>query len=115
MFIISTIDYNEAGSLYCRRIYKSQTKADATRRVSRTQTLDGGVVLIDSGYSEGDRTFELYAVANNDRWNAVKDTFLQYPLIYLSIDEGLYMGVIEKIYVQNAELYIKFLPKEKVA
>lgn len=115
MFVISTIDYHEAGSVVFRRIRKSRDAADASRRVSRIQTLDGGVVLIDSGYSEGDRTFELYAGGMRQRWQAVKDLFLQQPLVYLSVDEGLYAGVIEKIQIQDAELYIKFLPKEKIA
>lgn len=115
MFVISTIDYHEAGSIICRRIRKSRDAADATRRVSRTATLDGGVVLIDSGYSEGDRTFELYAAGMKERWLAVKDLFLQQPLVYLSIDEGLYAGVIEKAQLQDGDLYIKFLPKEKIA
>lgn len=114
MFVISTIDYHEAGSVVCRRIRKS-LNVDASRRVSRTATLDGGVVLIDSGYSEGDRTFELYAAGMKDRWLTVKDLFLQQPLVYLSIDEGLYAGVIEKAQIQDGELYIRFLPKEKIA
>ena len=115
MFVLSTIDYNADGSVVYRRIRKPKTTADAARRVSRVPTLDGGVVPIDSGYSEGDRTFELYTDGQNERWTTARDTFLQQTLLYLAIDEGFYSGVIERIQLQDGELYIKFLPIEKIA
>jgi hypothetical protein len=115
MFVISTITYHEAGSVVFRRIRNSKSAADASRRISRTQTLDGGVVLIDSGCSEGDRTFELYSSGMRERWLIARELFLQQPLVYLSVDEGFYSGVIEKIQLQDGKLYIKFLPKEKIA
>ena len=58
MIAISSLTFDPDGHLVLRELPDSELN-DATRRVNRARTLDGGVAINDNGYSHGDRTFRV--------------------------------------------------------
>lgn len=60
MIAFSTVDFDLNGSvIVIGEVANSNDKDNLSRRVQRTKTLDGGVVIIDYGYSVGDRTIKV--------------------------------------------------------
>ena len=92
-------------------------KRENTRRLSRSATMDGGCVITDSGYSEGDRTLS-FSAANVpetvcDRLWAFFEAESQ---VYLSCKEGFFSGYVETVGIDSAgNVDLSFLVYEKIA
>jgi len=68
-----------------------------TARISRAATLDGGVYINNTGFSDGDRTLKITARLTDDdvtNLNYVKNNFLS---IILSMKDGAYKAAIQNI------------------
>lgn len=87
----------------------------ASRRVSRTATLDGGALIVDNGYSPSDATFviNLPDIRFSQRV-ALLDMIKNHSLIVLSCKVGCFIGVVEKVDEANG-LKIRFLVKSDMA
>ena len=69
----------------------------ASRRVSRTATLDGGALIVDNGYSASDATFTISLPRLTfDERCALLDTIRSHSYIVLSCKVGCFLGVVEK-------------------
>lgn len=89
---------------------------DYSPRVTRTATLDGGVVINNSGFSHGDRTLLIRAqnlpISDESDLKAIVES----PAIaYVSCREGYFSGAIESMSTKNGILELSFLVKEKLA
>ena len=87
----------------------------AERRVSRTKTLDGGVVITDSGFAHGDRTFIVALESTQSMWEALHDIFTITTLITVSTEEGCFSGAVESWKDYGDQISIKILIKEKIS
>lgn len=94
---ISTISFNPVGSM----IFEADQNTDIfdyKRRISVAKTLDGGSVVIDSGYSDTDRTISIdlnnvdYTLVDNLR-NICQTT----SKILLFLNDGAYKAVVEEV------------------
>jgi hypothetical protein len=87
----------------------------ARRRVNRIATLDGGVVLNDFGFSDGDRTLLLRWRPTGRAQHDDIDRLLQtYPLLQVSTRAGVYLAAPE-VYVQGGdESSLRLLVKSKL-
>lgn len=113
---LSTEIFDLDGALYIdeRQIDRGVAvkNKERSRRVSRTATLDGGVAVYDSGYSDGDRTINV----NVPRAPAAVIEFMEYIIetyatILLTCQEGAYRAVPNRFTVgddgsANLELLI---------
>jgi hypothetical protein len=88
---------------------------DASARVSRTATLDGGVAITHSGMVHGDRTILAYAFVDSATEATLKSIHETDTLVYLSCKEGYFSGVIERLVIQGGEMNMTFLAKEKLS
>lgn len=86
-----------------------------SRRVTRTATLDGGVVISDSGFSHGDRTLTI-VVVNVDQGleAALKNLTENNTLIHLAMADGFYLVALKSALPRNGELVLTALVKEKL-
>ena len=81
------------------RIFTTTTKADAankkgSRRVSITATLDGGVSIYDSGFSESDRTVIVEVLQATTEDVAFAGYICRtYNLIVIAMEDGVFEGV----------------------
>ena len=87
-----------------------------TRRIAKTATLDGGSVIVDSGYSDSDRslTFEAYQVPKTTR-DDLWDLFQDQSMIHLSCPEGIFSGYLETVTIENATVNLTFSVYAKLA
>ena len=114
MISISTVTFDLNGNIVLLNAGKSDLSS-ATRRVTRSSTLDNGVVLADLGFTEGDRTLDI-VVSNSSIEQEESIKYLQktYPLVVLSCRDGAFLGVIADRSRQASELAFSFLVKEKL-
>lgn len=86
---------------------------DTSARVSRTKTLDGGVVIQHSGFSDGDRTMLVRGRVTAAAAEILRAIHEDDSTALLSCTAGVFAGVIERLKVDNGELDLRFLAKEK--
>jgi len=112
---ISTITANTDGDLI---IYEHPDSKifDLVPRVNRVATLDGGVVLTHSGFAHGDRTLVIKAEnmteSDSDKLRALIENE---TLMYFSIDDGFFSGMVESLSIDNGNLQMTVLLKEKLS
>ena len=86
-----------------------------TRRVSRVATLDGGSVISNYGITDSDRTLQFTAKQVPEDIRRSLWTFFQNEtLVHLSCPEGVFSGCLEKVKIQNTNIAVSFLIKEKL-
>jgi hypothetical protein len=93
---------------------ETQTR-DATRRIARRKTLDGGVVITDSGFAHGDRDLSIRIVSSEALWTQLWAFFQSVLAVTVSTDDGCYVASLEKITESNGEIYLSIMLKEKIS
>lgn len=87
------------------------------RRVTRVPTLDGGVSVNDSGYTDGDR--EVYveeAFASLEAVDFAQYICETYGLVTVTTQDGAYTGIPESYRIESdGTLSIKMLLTEKIS
>lgn len=114
MISLSSVTFDLDGSVVLHNTDRSDL-TNTERRVTRTATLDGGVVLADMGYVDGDRTLRV-SVRNPSLELEGQTAYLQrtYPLVIMTCREGGFLGTIATMQHRRGELSIDFLVKEKL-
>lgn len=70
----------------------------ASRRVSRVKTLDGGVAMLDMGYTDGDRSMRLVVRKDGpDTLRRVSRLMSAYSEAYLSARAGFFRVAIQSV------------------
>lgn len=106
---ISPASFSTTGPLVLTRVESDGTHA-ASRRVSRTATLDGGVVLTDGGFTHGDRTLNLTHVAATEAEVALARTLCAgFATVTVATPEGLFGGALESVDYTQGDLTLTVL------
>ena len=85
------------------------------RRVSRTATLDGGVVITHNGVVQGDRTLRVAATLTEADTLLLRDIFEEETEVTLACVDGLFRGALERLSGDEGRIELTFLVKEKIA
>jgi hypothetical protein len=88
--------FDPVGSLGLEALPGSDLSA-ATRRVTRTATLDGQAVIIDNGYTSADSTLAIEAWLTEADIQRLQHLIQVYPEIIASTPDGCYLGVIDSV------------------
>ncbi|MDF1577671.1 MAG: hypothetical protein P1P81_04405 [Desulfobulbales bacterium] len=115
MIVISAITADPAGSVKLGEDSSRSNLRNLPRRVTRTATLDGGVVITDSGLSHGDRTLTIVAPADKTAAAALTYIHENYTLIHLATEDGFFSGAIKSLSIKNGETALSVLVKEKLS
>ena len=115
MLSISAQTFDINGNITLKILPDSEIQT-VSRRVSRTATLDGGVSLVDMGYTDSDREFsiKINEIPEQDLSN-LKRMMKQYALLSFSSNEGFFTGVISKMNTNLIPMTFTVLIKEKLA
>ena len=114
MISLTTIEDSEIEPVVIHNDSESSFKS-LRARVNRTATLDGGVVIVSQGTSDGDRTFDVRTRIDAEQETALWDLFTTQSLIHISTDIGFFIGMIESLRTDNGDLVLKLLVKEKLS
>ena len=86
---------------------------DNTSRVSRVKTLDGGVVVTHSGYSDGDITVNIEAEISTTVSDTLWYIFRNHSYINLASKEGVFLSVIRSLKIDNGKMKMTILIKSR--
>lgn len=89
---------------------------NASARVSRTATLDGGTVLTHSGFADGDMTFDVRTSAlTRAEAEALWGLFKDETGFTISCEEGCFEGAIQRLNLEPHPVRFKFYVKERLS
>ena len=111
MISISTITQNTSGNIVLAKKNNSRLYAGQAR-VSRSATLDGGVVIDHQGYVAGDRTLTIKVELSETETAALKTIFENQTLVHVSTADGFFTAVIESLSGDGGLLDVVILLKE---
>lgn len=100
---ISTPSFDPDGSRTFRITQESARKVhEGARRVSFQATLDGGVLIYDTGYALADREFTLVTQYPSEDLAAWFSRVVRYyPRVHVSIPDGFYEAVPMRFLMDN--------------
>lgn len=107
---ISTIAFDLDGAKVLRLRGDSLISIrDGARRVTRTATLDGGVLVHDTGYAVGDRTLKIQVDAEHVDW--LEYLVRTYRLVHISLGSEFYTAVPARYWmdVNNANIQLDLI------
>jgi len=87
---------------------------DGSARVSRSKTLDGGVVVDHRGFVAGDRTIRVNCELTESEETTLRTLFENETLIHISTKDGFYSAAIERLSGDNGNVEISLMIKEAV-
>lgn len=113
MIAISKITQDSSGALVLDELPRSKMY-DGRARVSRSATLDGGVVIDHQGYVAGDRIISLKVELSQTDEATLKTLFENETLIYVATVDGFFSAAIESLSGNGGVLDVTILLKEAV-
>ena len=91
-------------------------QGEVRRRVNRVATLDGGVVVNDAGFSDGDRTIELAWSPTNGVVDAAVDRMVQlYDRAVLATRVGVFDVALDTYIPGSKESTLRLLVVSKLS
>jgi len=111
MIAVSKITQDSDGAIVLAEMQGSKLY-DGRARVSRSATLDGGVVIDHQGYVGGDRTLQLKVELSEADEAALKSLFENETLVYVSTENGFFSAAIEILSGDGGVLDVTILLKE---
>jgi len=108
MISISTTTANTSGNVIIKN-YKSSDLNNASARVTRTATLDGGAVIIHSGFSHGDRTLRIDARIDKTNGDNLWSLYKNETFFLVSFKDGLFLAAIGSLNVDNGRADMSIL------
>ena len=118
MIGISTQTYDLAGARVFRNTDRNEDLRNrkGERRVSRTATLDGGCLIADMGYSDGDRTIRIEEPqASIEAVDFARYIVEHYTSVVIATEDGAYQAAPESYEVKYGVLTMTLLVKTKLS
>ena len=102
MIALAAPTYDPTGHIVLRPLPGSNF-GDVQRRANRVKTLDGGVVVNDSGYASGDRTMRvLFRATSREEYEQVERLVKIYTRVLVSWRDGVHYAVPFMVRQTNA-------------
>lgn len=112
---LSALEYNLDGHV-ALEIREDSDLGETRRRVSRVQTLDGGVAVSDFGHSEGDRTISLrWSPQSADAEAAVAALVRSQSQVVVSVRDGVFRASPEVYQYAPDGSTLRLLTLEKLS
>lgn len=107
---ISTLTADPLGSFVLDVNESSSDIENYNRRVVRVATLDGGASIIDSGYTNADRTVSIsFRDITKTAFDNVADVCQIHSSVLLFLPDGAYKASLEQVSYNNGSPTAKFL------
>ena len=112
--LASDLWMDESGAFILKSLPETRTRS-GERRLSRRKTLDGGVVITDGGFSEGDRSMSVQVTSTEDLWAALWYFFQNVNQVVISADGACYLGMLERVSEADGIVSLNMMIKEKIS
>jgi len=113
--ILSAKTFDPVGHVQIN-ITPDTNQGEVRRRVNRVATLDGGVVVNDSGFSDGDRTIDLAWVPRDGITDAAVDRMVQlYDRATLATRVGVFDVALDSYIPGTDESTLRLLVISKLS
>jgi len=113
---ISSHTYDLEGAFILDADYENSDLSTLSRRESREPTLDGGVEVIDSGFSHGDRTITIVSrIEDEDIIDNLRIFFQTYSNVVLSLKDGVFDAYMSEFNNDFGLVTIVFLIYEELS
>ena len=89
---IASVTYDSAGNVFLLPLPDGTNIRGNARRLSRTKTLDGGVVFTDGGVRVGDRTIEISVSSTAELWTLIFHLFEVATWVTVATEEGCFLA-----------------------
>lgn len=86
-----------------------------SRRITRTKTLDGGVVINDSGFSHGDRSFTVVVASTEALFDSLWQLFQDHAELICTTSEGAFAAHLQDIKNDSGKITMTILIEEKLS
>ena len=95
---------SDSGSAIIIRNYQRKSKIkNASARVSKSSTLDGGVVVIHSGFADGDRKIDIRVRLSESLSDSLWSIFQSETSVNFAIPDGVFSAAISKLRIDNGD------------
>lgn len=112
---IASRTYDAAGAVVLKPDTQGTTLRGGERRLTRTKTLDGGVVITDGGVAAGDKTLELRITSDRTLWQTLRALSEDALWVTVSTDEACYLAKIERISESDGQIKMTIMVKEDLS
>ena len=114
MIALAAVSFDPDGHLILQPLPSSEM-SEITRRMNRVATLDGGVVVNDSGHSAGDRTFRVrWRIRSESELRAVQRMVRMHPAVIVSARDGVFRAAPSSVEQRNGEGVLLLLVLEEL-
>lgn len=115
--MITSICGYSADSLAKSVFYASETSiyGEISRRISKTELLDGGIAFQDYGQVFGDLSFDISTQFSESLINILQYIAKNHFLVTLSSVNGVFLGAIESVKPTSTTIGIRFSVKSKIS
>lgn len=107
--------YHSEGALMLDPLPEDTKIRENSRRLTRTKTLDGGVVITDGGFSHGDRTLEIAVSSTSALWQILWAVFQSASWITLSTEEACFLAKMEDLRESRGQIIMKILISQNIS
>ncbi|EMG36616.1 hypothetical protein PCS_02628 [Desulfocurvibacter africanus PCS] len=114
MIGISALTYDPDGALLIPG-HPDSDLGSLGRRVSRTQTMDGGVVIQDFGFADGDRELSIVIMRDSKLVGQVSRLLRLYDLVLVCLEDGAYEAALESVRQSVDSCIVRILIKARVS
>lgn len=112
MISITTLTPTANGALIIRDYKLASQLRQASARVSKTKTLDGGVVVMHNGFADGDRSINVNAALSKTEADILWNIFTTQTFVTVAIENGVYNAVIKSLKIKGKiQMVIEFESK----
>jgi len=103
---------SDAGSAVLLKGDSRSELYNSKARVTRTPTLDLGVVIDSQGYAVGDRVLKIVSSLDESKAEAVWNLYKDSLFLLVSTRDGIFYGSVQDIKLDGGNLEMTFLVKE---
>lgn len=115
MISISAWEDLENGTVMIAEDPTASDLKERPTRVSRTATIDGGSVIDNQGYSDGDRSPVVRARITAEQEDILNNLQANCTYVSISMPDGCYKGVIEAMNCNGGELSLSLMIESKTS
>ena len=114
MISISTTTYRTNRLIIIRDYKVNSIIHDVVTRMSKTKTLDAGVVVVHNGVVQGDRNLDINGRLSEANVVVLREIQDSQTFVSVAIDDGVFNAVIQRLRTDGGNIQMRIEFQEKL-